>query len=122
MSNQLVWEPRGVFWRYSGDVRGAEVIEASSQIYGDTRFDDLKYKLVDFLDIKSIQMSSDELALIAFQHRAAEMSNQNIRTAIIMGPDNELAEQFATFFVDSNWDVKVFKERDAANSWLDRTV
>lgn len=121
MPYQLVWEPRGVFWRYSGDVTGAEIIEASSLIYGDSRFDNLKYKLVDFLDIKSIQMGSDELALVAFQHRAAEMSNQHIKTAILMGPDNELAEQFAAFFLDSGWEVKVFEERDAANLWLERT-
>jgi hypothetical protein len=122
MPYELVWEPSGVFWRYSGDVTGAEIIEASSLIYGDSRFDNLKYKLVDFLDIKSIQMSSDELALVAFQHRAAELSNQNIKTAILMGPDNELAEQFAAFFLDSDWEVKVFEERDAANSWLGRMV
>lgn len=122
MSYQLDWEPRGVFWRYSGDITGAEIIEASSLIYGDSRFDNLKYKLVDFLDITSIQMSTDELALVAFQHRAAEMSNQYIRTAILMGPDNDLAEQFAAFFIDSSWEVKEFKERDAANLWLGRAI
>lgn len=122
MSYQLDWEPRGVLWRYSGDVTGAEIIEASSLIYGDSRFDNLKYKLVDFLDIKSIQVSPDELALVAYQHRAAELSNQYIRTAILMRSDNKLAEQFAEFFIDSNWEVKAFKERDTANSWLGRAI
>jgi hypothetical protein len=122
MPYQLVWEPKGVFWQYSGNVTGEEVIEASSLIYGDSRFDNLKYKLVDFLGIKSIEMSADELALVAFQHRAAELSNQAVKIAILIGPDNDLAEQFAAFFVDSHWEVKVFEERENANLWLNRKV
>lgn len=120
MSYQLIWEPHGVFWQYSGNVTGEEVIEASSLIYGDSRFDNLKYKLVDFLDIKSIEMSADELAVVAFQHRAAELSNEGVKTAILMESNNSLAEQFAAFFVDSNWEVMVFSDRNEANLWLDR--
>lgn len=120
MPYDLKWESEGVFWHYYGDVTGEEIIEASALIYGDSRFDDLKYKLVDFLDVDNISINQDELALVAYQHRAAELSNQIIKTAIVTNTNSERAKQFAAFFEDSRWEVKIFENRDEANTWLNR--
>ena len=120
MAHSLIWEDTGVYWKYSGQVSGEEIVDASSQVYGDERFDDLKYKLVDFLDAECIEIRVDQVALVAYQHRAAEMSNSSIQTAIVAKPEFEQANTFALFFEDSNWDVKVFNNMDDANCWLNR--
>ena len=65
-------------------------------------------------------MREDQVSLIAFQHRAAEISNSSINTAIVGKPDFELADKFASFFKDSPWDVRVFSNMDEANHWLNR--
>lgn len=117
---KLEWEHEGVYWKYYGEVSGEEVIVASTAIYGDPRFDSLRYKLVDFLDVENFKMAKDEVALIAYQHRAAEISNPNIKTAIVVGAGNGLANKFADFFSDSSWEVKVFHDLGEANIWLDR--
>ena len=49
MPHELIWETEGVYWNYSGEVAGQEIIDASTKIYGDSRFDNVKYKLVNFL-------------------------------------------------------------------------
>ena len=49
-----------------------EIIERSTSIYCDPRFDTLNYKLVDFLDIETIEIDKNEVALIAHQHKAAD--------------------------------------------------
>ena len=121
MSSKLLWEPMGVYWKYYGKVSGKEIIDASTSIYGDPRFDNLKYKLVDFLDIEAIDMDEYEVAQIAYQHKAAEISNQNIKNAIVVRSDSrELADKFCSFFDDSNWKVRVFQDMDEANVWLGR--
>ena len=120
MPYKLIWEPDGVYWKYSGEVSGQEIIDATTQVYGDARFDQLKYKLVDFLDTENIEISMEQVALIAYQHRAAELSNACIYTAIVAKPDHKLANKFAEFFVDSKWEVKVFTNMDDANRWLNR--
>ena len=117
---KLEWEHEGVYWKYYGKVSGEEVIVASTAIYGDPRFDSLRYKLVDFLDVENFKMAKDEVALIAYQHRAAEISNPNVKNAIVIRSDNELANQFAAFFSDSSWEVQVFHDLDEANDWLGR--
>jgi len=118
MAHKFEWQDKGVCWKYSGDVSGQEIIDASAAIYGDPRFDNLEYKLVDFLDASSVNMSDDEVARIAYQHKAAELSNPRIKNAIVMTVAVDLAEKFATFFADSRWEVKVFQDLEAANQWL----
>ena len=120
MTYKLDWESNGIYWEYYGKVSGKEIIEASTTIYGDERFDTLKYKLVNFLGAESINIDDDEVALIAYQHRAAERSNPNIKNAIVIKSNIQLADKFAAFFTDSPWDVQVFQDLDEANNWLGR--
>lgn len=121
MSNKIIWEHRGVYWKYSGKVSGQEIIDATSPLYGDSRFDDLRYKLVDFLDAESIEINKDEVTLLACQHRVAALSNRNIKNAILVKPElSELADTFVAFFDDSPWTVQSFHNREEANNWLGR--
>lgn len=121
MPHKLTWETKGVYWKYSGKVTGAEIIETSSTIYGDPRFDELRYKLVDFLDVESINMNKDEILQIACLHKAAGLSNPRIKNAIvIVSKTNELANQFVAFFNDSPWDIQIFEDIDKANAWIGR--
>ena len=116
---KLEWESKGAYWKYYGDVSGREIIEASKIIYGDPRFDDLKYKLVDFLDTESIQIGINEITEIAVQHKAAAITNPNIKTAIVIKDSNkEIALSFASFFKDSSWEVKIFRDLNEARNWV----
>ena len=123
MAYDLVWEESGVYWKYSGNVSGKEIIEASTSIYGDARFVTLKYKFVDFLDVNNFEMDQDQLALIAYQHLAAERANPYLKNAILIKTGHKMAtmaHEFAGFFDKSSWEVKVFTDLDEANSWVGR--
>jgi hypothetical protein len=125
MSHKLIWEPKGVYWNYYGKVSGKEIIETSTAIYGDPRFDELRYKLVDFLDVETVDVDHDEVAQIAYLHRAAALSNLRIKNAIVIKSNAnanalELVNEFSAFFSDSSWEVQVFHSLDEANDWLGR--
>ena len=46
-----------------------------------------------------------------------------IKNAIVVSPEgSELAGQFATFFENSYWEVKVFHDLDEANQWAGREL
>jgi len=121
MSYNIRWEPEGVYWKYTGKVSGEEIIKSTSTIYGDPRFDDISYKFVDFEDVESIDIKEHEVSLIAFQHKAAALSNNTIKTAILIKPElKSLADMFVSFFEDSDWVVKVFHEYEDVQKWLER--
>ncbi len=58
------WQKNGVSWKYSGSVSGEEVVKAGISIYGDRRFDDLRYKLCDFSDAESINITPRQITTI----------------------------------------------------------
>ncbi len=120
MAYETVWEDGGIYWKYSGLVNGEEILEASTKIYGDRRFDEIDYKLVDFIDVEDISISIEQVSLIAFQHKAAEQINPLVRTAIVISFKCDLAEKFAAFFKDSKWEVELFETVDEANKFLGR--
>lgn len=120
MAYELVWEDNGVYWRYSGNVTGSEIVEASTSIYGDERFVTLKYKFVDFLDVDTVEIDKRQLALIAYQHLAAERANPYLKNAILLKSGQKMAHEFAAFFDKSSWEVRVFTDRDEANEWVGR--
>lgn len=121
MSHKLTWESEGVYWKYTGIVSGEEIIEATTGIYGDTRFDELRYKLVDFIDIESLDVTEQEVALLAFQHKSAATYKANIKNALVIRPElSELANKFVEFSNDSSWPIKVFDNMAEANKWLER--
>ena len=123
MAHELVWESNGVYWKYSGNVTGNEIIDASTSIYGDARFITLKYKFVDFFDVKNFEMDQSQLALIAYQHLAAERANPYLKNVILIKPGQkftQMAHEFAAFFDKSSWEVKVFTDLEEANSWVGR--
>ncbi|MCW8955618.1 MAG: hypothetical protein OQL09_01945 [Gammaproteobacteria bacterium] len=127
MTYKLEWEPRGIYWEYSGNVTGDEILEASTRIYGDHRFDDIRYKLVNFLNADTIDIEEDEVNMIAFQHKAASISNSRIKTAIVIHPHTTMSrnnsaklELFITNLATSSWEVEVFNDLQKANIWLGR--
>jgi hypothetical protein len=120
MAYELVWETNGVYWKYSGKVAGSEIVDASTSIYGDARFSTLKYKFVDFFDVETIEIDKSHLALIAYQHLAAERANPYLKNAILIKSGQKMAHEFAAFFSKSSWEVRVFKDLDEANKWVGR--
>ena len=123
MAYELVWEDNGVYWKYSGNVTGNEIIDASTSIYGDARFITLKYKFVDYFDVENFEMDQSQLALIAYQHLAAERANPYLKNAILIKPDHkmtQMAHEFAAFFRRSSWEVKIFTNLEEANKWAGR--
>ena len=122
MAYQLTWEPNGVYWKYTGNVTGEEIVEASTTIYSDPRFDNLRYKLVDFLDAENISIDKDDVELISYQHIAAARYNPRIKTAIVSKTYSYLLQLFVENLRISEWEVEVFHHLDNANKWIDRNL
>ena len=121
MANKLTWEQNGVYWKYSEKVTGQELLETSTVIYGDPRFSDIRYKLVDFTDVDTVEIDKEDIIRVACQHRAAVLSNPRIKNAIVLNSkNNKLANKFVDLFKGSSWEVQLFQSVDEANTWLGR--
>jgi len=119
MAYEMVWEDGGVYWKYSGLVTGEEILQASTQIYGDARFDSINYKYVNLINAEDITITDNEVLLIAYQHKAAEQSNPKVKNIIVARPDCKPARDFVEFIKqNSKWKAELFHDVNEADIYL----
>ena len=83
MSYELTWEPKGVVKRFFGHVTCVEVLAAGTQSQSNPQFDQYHYAINDFLDCTEFVLDPAVLEEIAAYTGAAELSNPNIKIAIV---------------------------------------
>jgi hypothetical protein len=120
MGYKINWTERGVEWLYYGTVTGAELIESNEEIYGDPRFDDLRYQLVDLTEVERFDVSDTDIRKLAFFDAAAARSNPRIRLGIIASDTSgrAISDAYRASIQDATWEHRFFEEREAAEQWL----
>ncbi len=120
MPYQIIWSERGVEWIYSGVLTGEEIIQSNEAIYGDPRFDDLRYQIVDFTNVVKFEVSEQDMKRMAYYDRVAVRSNPRIRLAVI-APEavgRSIAETYNQHNKESGWEQRIFETRAEAEAWL----
>ena len=119
MPYSTTWEPGGVIWTFWGVVSGDEILRSNQEIYGDTRFDDLTYQIVDLTRVERFEVTRDDMALIAASDKAAARSNPNIRVAVAACDDvpRQLSLFYESAIAGSPWQQRVFDTVTEARSW-----
>jgi hypothetical protein len=120
MPYTTTWTGNGVIWKYTGVLTGQEALQSNLDIYGDARFDDLRYQIADFTDVTDNQISEAYTKKIAYLDRAASQTNPNIKVAVIMKNSDfiDTADIYAELSKNSPWQVKVCHSREDADAWV----
>ena len=119
MSYSITWEEAGVIWRYEGTLSGEELIQSNLDIYGDSRFDQLRHQIVDLRGVTEFEISPQHMRKIAFLDKAAAQSNPHIRIAVITEDPigQRITEEYASHIGDAHWPVRTFEQYDKAIDW-----
>jgi hypothetical protein len=120
MPYQLVWEARGVYRRYHGDLSAAERHASLEAICNDRRFDDLRYTITDYRDVGHYEQSEDDTALIAAKHIGPSMSNPRILiAAIALRADIVKAIEHFIALGMTQLPYRIFSNVDDARLWIE---
>lgn len=98
----LTWSPRGVHIRYHGHVDTGEVLASTEAVHGDARFDDLRYRINDFLGVTSFDRAGaphevEELAAITYaaSHSGIRRRREGLVAHVATAPEvRTLIEHF----------------------------
>ena len=119
MSYSTTWEESGVVWTFHGKVTGDEVLQANREIYGDPRFDRLRYQIVDLTGVESFDVTEDDMAVIAAHDRAAARSKPHVRIAV--AAEDEIIKDLSAFYdavmVGAPWHQRIFDSMSEAREW-----
>ncbi len=121
MPYAIVWKPDGVIIRYSGIVSYDENIAANGQLYGDPRFESIKYQIADFLTVTDFQISKKESSIIGELDFQSTRWNSHIKVAHIT-QDNDIIERVKVYeetMKDTAWEFGIFNTMEEAQKWVE---
>ena len=120
MPYSIEWEKLGVRWIYTGVVNGQDVLQSNRDVYGDARFDKMRYQLADFLKAESFNFTEMDVKQIAYMDKAAATTNPFVKVAI--AADHEVAKEltnlYAKYAEDSPWETRIFETIEEAKKWI----
>lgn len=113
------WEPKGLHRRFHGVVGAREIKASNDRVYGDRRFDDMRYHVADFLDATEVLLAPKELKIFAALDNAAARTNGRIRLAIVVRDERlvELARIYKRETRGKGWPVEIFGDLESARAW-----
>jgi len=120
MPYTITWMTKGVIWAFHGTITGQDGIKANQDIYGDPRFDDLRYGIVDLSKAKQFNLSAEDVEIAAALDEAATLSNPRIVVAIVAAEKEALkfAELYKSAMSNTNWKVGIFPSMEDAEDWV----
>jgi hypothetical protein len=119
MSYQIIWQGSDVQITFEGTVVFDDIYEADNILYGDPRFDTMKYSLFDLFKVEKFDVSKREAEEIAALDRASTVWNNKIKVAIIARDPYivELITVYKNNMAGTKWIIKGFDNLSDAVGW-----
>ncbi len=119
MPYKLTWEDSGVHRRYFGDVTVAERRASFDAVCGDARFDNLRYSITDYRDVRGYEVTPEATAEIAALHLAPMNTNSRIIMAAI-ATRADIVDAIQDFIAHrfTSAPYRIFADEVSARSWI----
>lgn len=120
MSYKITWKTKGVIWTFHGTITGQDAIKANQAIYGDPRFDNLRYGIVDLSLAEQFELAGEDVEIVAALDEAATLSNPRLVVAIVATNLESLkfSELYKSAMSKTSWKVEIFPSREDAKDWV----
>ena len=120
MPYHIEWNADTVIWTYTGRLTGEEILQSNMDIYGDERFDTLRYQIVDLRGVEEFVVNKHQMHQIAHLDRAAAYTNPRIRVAVVTNAQEgeSITNSYIEQASDSHWPTHTFYDLDKALTWV----
>lgn len=123
MPYSLIWEPLGVYKKFTGHVTGVELVRSVNEVANGLRFAQAHYEVSDYLDAQATDFSQDALNEVRAVRIGSFSRNPKIRVAIVTWDAAMQKRIFSTLAAQLTLQqIKIFSAVADANTWLGREV
>jgi len=116
VSYTLTWEPRGILRAFHGRVGAAEFVRAQGEMYGDPRFEDAHYALIDLSAATELVCTPADVEEITASNRGAFLTNPHLRVAVVT-TDAQMQSLLERMAEVSAYPLRVFPTLAEARRW-----
>lgn len=122
MPYHLKWDGDRVAFHFSGDVSSQDIVESNQRVYGDPRFDDIRWQLVFFDEATSASFKAEDVRLVAYMDGAAATSNPRVTVVFIGSGEvmNQVETTYSQAKAEPPWPVLTFDSRAEAISYIEQ--
>lgn len=116
------WEEKGIYWKYSGTVTHADILNSNDEFYRDERSDNASYQLVDCSKIDCFEILSNTIATVAALDYASSHYLKDLKIALI-AKDTETKAIYQQYLdlsqkLHIQWNVELFEDIESARNWI----
>lgn len=122
MPYEVIWTDNGVIEKFSGIMSAQNLEDADKLVYDNHRFDNIRYWIVDLMEITDHTFQEDDPVIVAYiDHTASSHYKKNLNMAIasvlpsIMPLVHEYIQQSKSLV--STWYIHHFTNLKSAEDW-----
>jgi hypothetical protein len=121
MPYTIVWRPDGVIVRFFGIVTFEENMAANGQLYGDPRFESLRYQIADFSEVTDFLVSEKETSIIAQLDFQSTRWNSHVKAAHVTRNKTiiKLIDLYKEQMQETSWEIGLFETLEEALDWVE---
>jgi hypothetical protein len=122
MPYEIIWEENGVVQHFFGDVSFQDIKTSDEAIYGDERFDSIKYLIIDNEGVTEPRFDQEGATELAYTNNVAHLYKPVLKVAFICTKqcvENQVKFYIKTMLeIGSTWKFKMFDSMAAARAWI----
>jgi hypothetical protein len=120
MSYEAIWEEKGIYWKYKGILTSDDLLQSNISIYGDSRFDKLRYQLLDMLDVESFDVDTEAMEEVTVMDVGASQTNPRLIVAVVAThvQAKRLVELYENTTGSAPWETDLFESVEEARVWI----
>jgi len=114
----------GALFKGEGSINGEELLEAFTEFYKTQGSKFVKYSIIDFIDVKAVDVTNSEIEILSRNHRNAQKSTQDRVVAVAARIDivYGLARVWEANIDSYVWERTIVRSRDEADIWVIQKV
>jgi hypothetical protein len=120
MPYRLEWFPHLVLFHYTGTVTSEEILQSNLAVYGDSRFDELRWEVAYFEPGTILRTEAVTLKRLAYLDRAASKTNPSVKVLLVgdQGIQEQVYQSYAEHADPNGWEVIAFETLEEAYAHL----
>lgn len=124
MATKIVWEENGILFVHSGTVTSQEVMEANNRMYGDSRFDFIRYQISDYTDVTENLITLHDAMIVSALDKSSAAWNPTMAIAIVTTDKTfiPIVEAYFEKLRKENWSCGQFKSLNEAYKWINSII
>ena len=124
MCYKTIWKEEGVIFDFYNVITAEEVLQAFTSIFGDIRFEIIKYKIVNFINVKINLMSLQEAKILGVLDQKASIWNPKLFVSIITHDEYNtfLMKEYLKQLESTEWSYEIFNHRKDVSNYLEENV